>query len=108
MDIQLCGFYLRWKKFWKAIQKKDLKETEENLSTLIKERTFLKNLIDKFTKILEKANEPDTISYCEHFLLLMIDLEALLPTRRFFNTVLDDRLNKYCKISLNFRPLANT
>jgi hypothetical protein len=81
----------RWKKFWKAIQKKDSKETEESLATLMKERTFLRSLISRFFKILEKANEPDAISYCEHFLLLMNDLEALLPTRRFFNTVLDDR-----------------
>lgn len=32
----------------------------------------------------------DVIHYCERFLELVIDLEALLPTRRFFNTVLDD------------------
>lgn len=32
----------------------------------------------------------DTVHYCERFLELIIDLEALLPTRRFFNTVLDD------------------
>ena len=30
------------------------------------------------------------IHYCERFLELMIDLEAQLPTRRFFNTVMDD------------------
>ena len=33
---------------------------------------------------------PDAASFCEHFLLLVIDLEALLPTRRFFNLVMDD------------------
>ncbi len=32
----------------------------------------------------------DKIHYCERFLELMIDLEAQLPTRRFFNTVMDD------------------
>lgn len=32
----------------------------------------------------------DKIHYCERFLELMIDLEAQLPTRRFFNLVLDD------------------
>jgi intron-binding protein aquarius len=32
----------------------------------------------------------DAVHYCERFLELVIDLEALLPTRRFFNTVLDD------------------
>lgn len=32
----------------------------------------------------------EKIHYCERFLELLIDLEALLPTRRFFNTVMDD------------------
>lgn len=33
---------------------------------------------------------PEAVRYCERFLEFLIDLEALLPTRRFFNTVLDD------------------
>uniref|UniRef100_A0A8C4R663 RNA helicase aquarius n=1 Tax=Eptatretus burgeri TaxID=7764 RepID=A0A8C4R663_EPTBU len=32
----------------------------------------------------------DKVHYCERFVELMIDLEALLPTRRWFNTLLDD------------------
>ena len=70
---------------------------------------FLRTLIDKFLNVLDKRDEKadksdkmdtsdrsedrsdDTVAYCEHFLMFMIDLEALLPTRRFFNTVLDDR-----------------
>lgn len=49
----------------------------------------------KFMNILETIPEeghvPDeTIRYCERFIEFLIDLEALLPTRRFFNTVLDD------------------
>lgn len=32
----------------------------------------------------------DAVHYCERFLELLIDLEALLPTRRFFNVVMDD------------------
>jgi len=36
------------------------------------------------------AVEADCIHYCERFLELMIDLEAQLLTRRFFNVVLDD------------------
>lgn len=32
----------------------------------------------------------ETVRYCERFLEFLIDLEALLPTRRFFNTVMDD------------------
>ena len=29
------------------------------------------------------------VHYCERFMELMIDLEAQLPTRRFFNLLLD-------------------
>lgn len=59
----------------------------------------------KFLNILESI--PDTgsinneiVRYCERFLEFVIDLEALLPTRRFFNTVLDDsHLVVRCSIS---------
>lgn len=49
----------------------------------------------KFLNILETIPEAGQINieivrYCERFLEFVIDLEALLPTRRFFNTVLDD------------------
>ena len=33
----------------------------------------------------------DAVSYCERFLELVTDLEAQLPSRRFFNTLLNDR-----------------
>lgn len=40
------------------------------------------------------------VNYCERFLELLTDLEALLPTRRFFNTVLDDcHLVVRCQLS---------
>ena len=32
----------------------------------------------------------DAVSYCERFLELLTDLEAQLPSRRFFNTLLND------------------
>lgn len=49
---------------------------------------------------------PDKVRYCERFLELVIDLEALLPTRRFFNTVMDDNhLVVRCQLSnLLHRP----
>lgn len=34
--------------------------------------------------------DEELIKLCERFLELFIDLEAQLPTRRFFNTLLDD------------------
>ena len=95
----------KWKKFWKAIQKRDGKESDETVKENSKrERWFMRKLIDKFLKSLntiqEKEAPEETITYCEHFLLFMIDLEALLPTRRFFNTVLDDcQLIVHCTLS---------
>ena len=32
----------------------------------------------------------ELVHYCERFLELLTDLEAQLPTRRFFNVLLDD------------------
>lgn len=68
-------------------------------------------MIIKFLKIVESIPEEGAINsevvrYCERFLEFTIDLEALLPTRRFFNTVLDDsHLLVRCFISpLNRRP----
>ncbi|XP_066245723.1 RNA helicase aquarius [Euwallacea similis] len=92
----------KWKKFWRAIQRKD---EPEQLEKLMWERTFLHKLMLKFLLVLESIGEtgiclPDKVQYCERFLELMIDLEALLPTRRFFNTVLDDcHLVVRCQLS---------
>lgn len=80
----------QWKKFWKKLQKK-----EKNESRIQFERHYLQRLMIKFFCVLDGIPRdgfvlPDVIRYCERFLELVIDLEALLPTRRFFNTVLDD------------------
>ncbi|XP_063231396.1 RNA helicase aquarius [Bacillus rossius redtenbacheri] len=82
----------KWRKYWRLIQKKDNPEMREKLYW---ERRFLQRLMIKFMKLLERIPlegevSEDVIRYCERFLELVIDLEALLPTRRFFNTVLDD------------------
>lgn len=43
----------------------------------------------------------EAVHYCERFLELLIDLEALLPTRRFFNVVMDDcHLVTRCHLSM--------
>ncbi|KAG8228111.1 hypothetical protein J437_LFUL000113 [Ladona fulva] len=82
----------KWRKYWKLIKKKDNPDLLEQLQW---ERTFLQRIMVKFMKLLETIPEEgdveeDKVHFCERFLELMIDLEALLPTRRFFNTVLDD------------------
>ncbi|XP_033355690.1 RNA helicase aquarius [Bombus vosnesenskii] len=100
--------YPKWRKYWKVIMKKDNPECKEKLEW---ERKFLHRLMIKFMTILETVPEegpllPDKVRYCERFLELVIDLEALLPTRRFFNTVMDDcHLVVRCQLSnLLHRP----
>ncbi|KAF5271727.1 hypothetical protein FQA39_LY08050 [Lamprigera yunnana] len=92
----------KWKKYWKIIQKKD---KPEQLEILTFERTFLQRLMLKFLHVLESITGEgvvfdDKIHYCERFLEFVTDLEALLPTRRFFNTILDDvHLVVRCQLS---------
>jgi len=97
----------KWKKYWKLLQKKDAKETPENLEKLQFERKFLSSMIQKFLTVLytvqEKECSPDIVDFVERFLILIIDLEALLPTRRFFNTVLDD---SHLVVRASLAPLA--
>lgn len=79
------------RKVWKAILKKDAKADEETKKKNSFDRFFLKNLINDFLSILstEAMAEP-IIDHCQRFLQLMIDLDSCLPTRRWFNTILDD------------------
>ncbi|XP_031327645.1 RNA helicase aquarius-like [Photinus pyralis] len=92
----------KWKKYWRMIQKKDKPDQIEKLTW---ERTFLQKLMLKFLNVLDTISREgtvfeDKIHYCERFLELVTDLEALLPTRRFFNTVLDDcHLVVRCQLS---------
>ncbi|XP_008556253.1 RNA helicase aquarius [Microplitis demolitor] len=101
----------KWRKHWKILRKKDKPELKEKLDW---ERKFLHRLMIKFMAILDTITEdaplnPDKVHYCERFLELMIDLEALLPTRRYFNTVMDDcHLVVRCSLSnLLKRPEGN-
>ncbi|XP_054727930.1 RNA helicase aquarius [Anastrepha obliqua] len=81
-----------WRKFWRRLQKKEKGVQNPEVEW---ERHFLQNLIIQFLSILEAIPlegdfQPNIVTYCERFLEFIVDLEALLPTRRFFNTVLDD------------------
>ncbi|XP_017062116.1 RNA helicase aquarius isoform X1 [Drosophila ficusphila] len=80
-----------WRKYWKRLLKKE----KDSKPEVLWERHFMQNLIIDFLHILEKIPAEgevasNVVHYCERFLEFIIDLEALLPTRRFFNTVLDD------------------
>ncbi|KAK0088354.1 hypothetical protein PV325_012252 [Microctonus aethiopoides] len=103
--------YDKWRKYWKIIKKRDKSGDKEKLEW---ERKFLHRLMIKFMTVLETIPlegplNLDKVRYCERFLELMIDLEALLPTRRFFNTVMDDcHLVVRCSLSnLLHRPEGN-
>ncbi|KFP16192.1 Intron-binding protein aquarius, partial [Egretta garzetta] len=93
------------RKFWNLIKKNDEKMDEESRMRAYQERRFLSQLIQKFISVLKSipVSGPismDKVHYCERFIELMLDLEALLPTRRWFNTVLDDsHLVVHCYLS---------
>ena len=89
------------KKYWNVLKKKDAKLEPDQLESLNFERKFLWNLIHQFFRFLatipsqEEVEQLDkvqlnVVNYCERFLEFLIDLEASLPTRRFFNVLLDD------------------
>ncbi|XP_072313298.1 RNA helicase aquarius isoform X2 [Eucyclogobius newberryi] len=92
-------------KFWNLNMKKQAKMDADAAEQSKKERTFLSALIKQFIQVLMSvpATGPvslDQVHYCERFIELLIDLEALLPTRRWFNTVLDDsHLVVHCHLS---------
>ncbi|XP_054156654.1 RNA helicase aquarius-like [Oppia nitens] len=92
------------RKYWSAIQKKDKQMDSETRERVLFERSFLCNLIKQFFGYLSLIpaaadNEIakldkrlyDCVHYCERFLELMIDLESILQTRRFFNAIFDDQ-----------------
>ncbi|CAF2574473.1 unnamed protein product [Rotaria sp. Silwood2] len=89
----------KFRKLWKLICKKDEKLENEELQTTIFERTFLRKLAEKFLHLIENIQSInnntdqysfDTVIYTERFLELFTDIIVQLPTRRFFNVVLDD------------------
>lgn len=101
------------KKFWKAIEKKDKQLEQPERDRLVFERHFLQRLIKQFLdnltsfdgntesgEVFDKQEFTFKMHYLERVLELLIDLEALLPTRRFFNTLLEDsNLLVHCYIS---------
>uniref|UniRef100_A0A1I7WBC9 Aquarius_N domain-containing protein n=1 Tax=Heterorhabditis bacteriophora TaxID=37862 RepID=A0A1I7WBC9_HETBA len=49
----------------------------------------------------------DDIHYCERFIELMIDLEALLPTRYMMALLISNRLYEYLNAIFDFRRFFN-
>lgn len=110
-EFKKCPFLV---KYWNKLQKKDKDLSVEELEKVNFERKFLYKLIDKFFVILntipnqEKSPELDkelleTVHYCERFIELLIDLEALPLTRRFCNVLLDD---SHCVVKCQLSKLT--
>jgi len=112
-DFEFAKFP-KLKKFWKAIDKKDKQLSPAEKASVDFERRFLQQLIKQFLAILATfdVQSPESgelvdqqefsfrMHYLERVLELLIDLEALLPTRRFFNTLLEDsNLLVHCQLS---------
>ncbi|XP_066279598.1 RNA helicase aquarius-like [Branchiostoma lanceolatum] len=93
------------KKFWNVLKKADSRLNPPALERSVYDRQFLYQLMKKFFGTLDSIPatgpvEMDKVHYCERFMELMIDLEALLPTRRWFNTLMDDsHLVVKCRLS---------
>ncbi|KAJ3080056.1 hypothetical protein HK102_003346, partial [Quaeritorhiza haematococci] len=84
-------------RMWLALEKKFKSADKETKQKLVFQRTFLSRLLKSFIRVLNsipKEGPPPahSVSYCERFVEFLIDLEAQLPTRRFFNSLLHDHL----------------
>ncbi|KAK6023673.1 hypothetical protein OSTOST_10532 [Ostertagia ostertagi] len=97
------------RKYWTNLSNKiaaqDAEDTEESRKARF-ERNYLWNLIARFKRTLDRVDDEskevdlEEIRYCERFIELVTDLEALLPTRRFFNAVLhSSKLITHCVLS---------
>ncbi|KAK6037807.1 hypothetical protein COOONC_24688 [Cooperia oncophora] len=78
------------RKYWTNLSNKivaqDAEDTEESRKARF-ERNYLWNLIARFKRTLDRVDDEskeidlEEIRYCERFIELMTDLEALLPTK---------------------------
>lgn len=85
------------KKYFKIIASKDAKLNEEQLKQIYFERNFLRNYTNQFLEVVASIREDSqqwldkqTLIFCERFVELLIDLESMSLTRRFFNVLLDE------------------
>ncbi|KAF9951183.1 hypothetical protein BGZ70_001099 [Mortierella alpina] len=89
-------------KFWKHLEKKFDAADAKQQQKAVFERTWLSEMMKSFVQILEsiETDDQEKIAYCERFMEFMIDLEAQLPTRRYFNTLVEDHeVIAICKLS---------
>ncbi|CAH8503055.1 unnamed protein product [Schistosoma margrebowiei] len=105
----------RYARLLKKLQKyRDTKVSPTERDNMVFQHSFIPRILDVFLTLLnsipekdeDKPIEPLLIHYLERFILLLIDLESMLLTRRILNVVLDDRhIVVYCqKSALIKRP----
>ncbi|KAI8377897.1 aquarius, isoform CRA_c [Radiomyces spectabilis] len=87
--------YVPLRKLWNSSNKKFAAADDDTKGKLIFERNWLSALLREFIGVVYQIPESgdaeeELIRYCERLVELIIDLETQLPTRRFFNTLLDD------------------
>ncbi|KAI9315690.1 P-loop containing nucleoside triphosphate hydrolase protein [Dichotomocladium elegans] len=91
----IFGEFMQLRKLWNSAHKKLNAADDSTKEILLFEQNWLSNLLKHFVETIyqipaEGPADEDVIRYCERFIEFLIDLEAQLPTRRFFNTLLDD------------------
>ncbi|GAN09003.1 intron-binding protein aquarius [Mucor ambiguus] len=87
--------YPALEKLWKSSNKKMVAASEDIRRQMEFERDFLSTLMRNYVDLVYKIPaegqvDQELIKISERYLEFFIDLEAQLPTRRFFNTLLDD------------------
>ena len=86
----------KWRKYWKAMLKRDEKVSEEVKVQNQFSRTFFQKLITNFLNLISSQDyTPEELPrefllYSERFIEFITDLQALLPTRRYLNVLIDD------------------
>ncbi|KAH7719949.1 DEAD box protein helicases superfamily protein (Aquarius) [Aphelenchoides avenae] len=108
----ILGSNPKLKKLWAKMEKKlgslpeeELKKVDFNRNLLWKLLQRLKEVVDLIDQSIEAGEEGkefdvNAVTYCERLLLLFIDLECQLTTRRFFNRLLlDSHVIVHCSLS---------
>lgn len=92
---KMLGEYPALEKLWKSSNKKMVAASEDTRRQMEFERDFLSTLMRHYADVVYKIPaegevDQEWIKISERYLEFFIDLEAQLPTRRFFNTLLND------------------
>ncbi|ORX52031.1 P-loop containing nucleoside triphosphate hydrolase protein [Hesseltinella vesiculosa] len=99
----LMGEYPTLRKLWNSANKKYEAADKDGKAVMDQCQSWLSNaMTDVIQKIyqIEQMVDTDLVMYCERFVEFLIDLEAQLPTRRFFNTLLNDyQFLTLCRLS---------